>query len=120
MFSNVAEAADLPEIATNRSQRRPGAVPIRRQTGRVGVREPPAPGPSAESGAMLQRDAHSPTPARKGFHDATARATYTSRFRPIALRAVAAGTRQASPALKQHDEARRAELPGVLRHGFCD
>jgi len=68
---------------------------------------------------MLQRDAHSPAPARKGFHDATARATYASRFRPIAIRAVAAGTRQAPAALKQHEE-RKAELPGVLRHGFFD
>ncbi|MCA0417819.1 MAG: hypothetical protein LCH80_03750 [Proteobacteria bacterium] len=69
---------------------------------------------------MLQRDAHSPTPVGKGFHDATARAIYASRFRPIAIRAVAAGTRQISPALKQHGEARKAELPGVLRHGFYD
>ncbi|SDG75735.1 hypothetical protein [Bosea robiniae] len=69
---------------------------------------------------MFQRDTHAPTPARKGFHDATARATYASRFRPIAIRAVAAGTRQAVPALKQHGEARKADLPGVLRHGFHD
>ena len=69
---------------------------------------------------MLQRNAQSPTPVRKGFHDATARATYATLFRPIAIQAVAAGTRQMSPALKQHGEARRAELPGVLRHGFID
>lgn len=69
---------------------------------------------------MFHSDAHSPAPVRQGFHDPTARATYTSRFRPIAIRAVAAGTRQASPALKQHGEARKAELPGVLRHGFHD
>ena len=69
---------------------------------------------------MFQRDSHAPTPARKGFHDAAARASYASRFRPIAIRAVAAGTRQVPPALKQHGEARRAELPGVLRHGFYD
>ena len=69
---------------------------------------------------MLQRDAHFPTPASKGFHDAAARATYASRFRPIAIRAVAAGTRQAPPALKQQGEGRKAELPGVLRHGFFD
>jgi hypothetical protein len=69
---------------------------------------------------MFQRDTHAPTPARKGFHAATARATNATRFRPIAIRAVAAGTRQASPALKEHGEARKAELPGVLRHGFYD
>lgn len=69
---------------------------------------------------MLQRDAHSPTPVRKGFHDATARAIYASRFRPIAIRAVAAGTRQVPPALKLQGEGRKAELPGVLRHGFYD
>lgn len=69
---------------------------------------------------MLQRDAHSPASADKGFHDAKARATYTPLFRPIAIQAVAAGTRQMSPALKQHGEAHRAELPGVLRHGFYD
>lgn len=69
---------------------------------------------------MLQRDAHSPTPVSKGFHDAAARVIYATFFRPIALQAVAAGTRQMSPALKQHGEARKAELPGVLRHGFYD
>lgn len=69
---------------------------------------------------MPQRDTYSPTSANKGFHDAQARATYTPLFRPIAIPAVAAGTRQMSPALKQHGEARRAELPGVLRHGFYD
>ncbi|WP_293812953.1 hypothetical protein [uncultured Bosea sp.] len=69
---------------------------------------------------MLQRDTHSPTPASKGFHDATARATYASRFRPIAIRAVAAGTRQVPATLKLQGEGRKAELPGVLRHGFYD
>ncbi|MBN9452071.1 MAG: hypothetical protein J0I42_08950 [Bosea sp.] len=69
---------------------------------------------------MLQRDSQSPAPTRKGFHDAAARATYASRFRPIAIPAVAAGTRQVPPALKQHGEARQADLPGVLRHGFYD
>lgn len=69
---------------------------------------------------MLQHDARPPIQSRKGFHDATARETYASRFRPIAIQAVAAGTRQPSGALKKHGEARRAELPGVLRHGFDD
>lgn len=69
---------------------------------------------------MLQRNAQPTTPVRKGFHDATARATYATLFRPIAIQAVAAGTRQMSPALKQHGEARRGDLPGVLRHGFID
>ena len=50
----------------------------------------------------------------------SARATYATLFRPIAIQAVAAGTRQMSSAFKQHGEARRADLPGVLRHGFDD
>ncbi len=44
LFSNMAKARGTPENATNRSQRRPGAVPIRRQTDQVGRREPPARG----------------------------------------------------------------------------
>lgn len=69
---------------------------------------------------MLQHDARHQLQLRKGFHDATARETYASQFRPIAIQAVAAGTRQPSGALRQQGEARRAELPGVLRHGFDD
>ncbi|MBD3848771.1 hypothetical protein GGC47_001840 [Bosea sp. OAE752] len=69
---------------------------------------------------MIHLDARSQTQSRKGFHDASARETYASRFRPIAIQAVAAGTRQSSPALRKLDDERRAELPGVLRHGFDD
>ena len=69
---------------------------------------------------MFQHDARPQMQLRKGFHDATARKTYAAHFRPIAIQAVAAGTRQLSGALKKHGEARRTELPGVLRHGFDD
>ncbi|MFJ5368373.1 hypothetical protein ACIPIA_04040 [Bosea sp. CER48] len=69
---------------------------------------------------MLQHHTRHHVQLRKGFHDAAARETYGSQFRPIAIQAVAAGTRQLSGALKKHGEARRTELPGVLRHGFDD
>ncbi|MGO4407236.1 hypothetical protein AB4Z10_23600 [Bosea sp. RAF48] len=69
---------------------------------------------------MFQNDVRPQMQVRKSFHDAAARENYTSQFRPIAIQAVAAGTRQLSGALKKHGEARRTELPGVLRHGFDD
>ncbi len=69
---------------------------------------------------MIHLDARSHTQSRKGFHDASARETYASRFRPIAIQAVAAGTRRNSSALKELGEARKAELPSVLCHGFDD
>ncbi|CAH1671892.1 conserved hypothetical protein [Hyphomicrobiales bacterium] len=69
---------------------------------------------------MFQHDARPQMQMRKGFHDASARETYAPRFRPIAIQAVAAGTRQLSGALRKHGEARRTDLPGVLRHGFSD
>lgn len=69
---------------------------------------------------MFQHDARPQMQMRRGFHDAMARKTYAPLFRPIAIQAVAAGTRQLSRALRKHGEARRAELPGVLRHGFDD
>ena len=73
-----------------------------------------------KSGAMLQHDARPKMQDRRGFHDAKARETYASQFRPIAIQAVAAGTRQMSGALRKHGETRKADLPGVLRHGFAD
>lgn len=54
------------------------------------------------------------------LHDATAREAYASHFRPIAIQAVAAGTRQVSAALQKKDEDQRIELPGILRQGFND
>ncbi|MBN9442624.1 hypothetical protein [Bosea sp. (in: a-proteobacteria)] len=69
---------------------------------------------------MIHLDARSQTQARKGFHDATARETYASHFRPIAIQAVAAGTRRSPQALKDTEGARKTALPGVLRHGFDD
>jgi hypothetical protein len=58
--------------------------------------------------------------ANASFHDAKVKEAYASWFRPIALPAVAAGTRTASAALDKQRDERRAELPGVLRHGFDD
>ncbi len=50
------------------------------------------------------------------FHDASAREAYASRFRPIAIPAILAGTRWTRPALiAQHRDA-----PAFLRHGFDD
>lgn len=69
---------------------------------------------------MAQRDTSPQMQTRKGFHDASAREVYAARFRPIAIQAVAAGTRQLSGALSQHGKVPRPELPGVLRHGFVD
>ncbi|WP_353187437.1 hypothetical protein [Bosea sp. (in: a-proteobacteria)] len=69
---------------------------------------------------MIHLDARSTTQTRKGFHDASARETYASLFRPIAIQAVAAGTRRNSEALRESGEPRKADLPGVLRHGFDD
>lgn len=75
---------------------------------------------SMKSGAMIPLNARPMTQPSASFHDATAREAYASRFRPIAIQAVAAGTRQASAALQKKDEGQRGELPGVLRHGFDD
>lgn len=62
----------------------------------------------------------SPKKPSASFHDTTARAAYASRFRPIAIAAVAAGTRPKVAELRQDDAERRTELPGILRHGFDD
>jgi hypothetical protein len=69
---------------------------------------------------MFHLDARPQAQLRRGFHDTDARAAYASHFRPIAIQAVAAGTRQLSSALRKQGETRKAELPGVLRHGFDD
>jgi hypothetical protein len=69
---------------------------------------------------MIHLDARSQTQSRKGFHDASARAAYASHFRPIAIQAVAAGTRRNTRALNESSEARKADLPSVLRDGFVD
>jgi hypothetical protein len=57
------------------------------------------------------------TPHRHAsFHDASAREAYAARFRPIAIPAVAAGTRSSAQALvKQH-----RDVPAILRHGSED
>ncbi|CAD5277357.1 conserved hypothetical protein [Bosea sp. 62] len=50
------------------------------------------------------------------FHDASAREAYASRFRPIAIPAILAGTRWTPAALtSQH-----RDVPALLRNGFED
>ena len=120
MFSNMAKSGEDARDATNKSRSRPVAVLIRRQPAFVGQRDPAGIGQSVKSGAMTHLNARSHTQSRKGFHDASARETYASRFRPIAIQAVAAGTRRNPHALKESGEARKADLPSVLRHGFDD
>lgn len=66
-----------------------------------------------------------PEPRRKAqpsasFHDDTARQNYSARFRPIAISAVAAGTRRAAPALSGQKEDIPSRLAGVLRRDFDD
>ncbi|PZU88477.1 MAG: hypothetical protein DI527_17375 [Chelatococcus sp.] len=72
-----------------------------------------------KSGAMTSPD-KSRTKPKAGFHDTAAREAYASWFKPIAIPAVAAGTRPRAPELRTGDAERRTELPGVLRHGFDD
>jgi len=56
------------------------------------------------------------TPRSASFHDATAREAYASRFRPIAIPAILAGTRWTSAALiSQH-----RDVPAILRNGSED
>jgi multidrug efflux pump subunit AcrB len=69
---------------------------------------------------MISSNARRMTQPSASLHDAAAREAYASRFRPIGIQAVAAGTRQASTAFQNKCEEQRAELPGVLRHGFDD
>lgn len=75
---------------------------------------------STKSGAMISLNARRTTQPSASFHDATAREAYASRFRPIAIQAIAAGTRKASAALQKKGEEQRVDLPGVLRNGFDD
>jgi hypothetical protein len=75
---------------------------------------------SMKSGAMIPLSPRHTAPRSASFHDATARETYASWFRPIAIPAVAAGTRQVSRAFEKKSEDRRGEIPGVLRNGFDD
>jgi hypothetical protein len=53
------------------------------------------------------------------FHDAQARELYASRYRPIGIRAVRAGTRKADGTFEE-SAADRRELPAVLRDGHHD
>ncbi|SEG61430.1 hypothetical protein SAMN04488115_107336 [Bosea lathyri] len=73
-----------------------------------------------KSGAMIPLNPRSTAPRSASFHDATARETYASWFRPIAIPAVAAGTRQVSRTLERKSEDRRVDIPGVLRDDFDD
>jgi|GEM_PF-3916724 len=50
------------------------------------------------------------------FHDASAREAYASRFRPIAIPAILAGTRWTPAALT----SQRRDVPALLRNGFED
>lgn len=57
-----------------------------------------------------------PTQRSASFHDASAREAYASRFRPIGIPAILAGTRWASAALtSQH-----RDVPAILRNGSED
>jgi hypothetical protein len=55
-------------------------------------------------------------PRSASFHDATAREAYASRFRPIAIPAILAGTRWAPAALTPQ----RRDVPAILRSGSED
>ncbi|MGQ3282549.1 hypothetical protein [Bosea sp. (in: a-proteobacteria)] len=59
-------------------------------------------------------------PAHASFHDAHAREAYSSWFKPIALPALAAGTRRAPAALDHRAKDAPSRLAGVLRNGFDD
>jgi hypothetical protein len=85
----------------------------------VDGQEPSAPvnGVETQMIPVIPREA---VQANASFHDARVKETYASWFRPIALPAVAAGTRSASAALEKQRKELRADLPGVLRHGFDD
>jgi hypothetical protein len=71
-------------------------------------------------GPMRPQDQRQKTQGSASFHDAAARDAYASRFRPIAFRAVAAGTRRASPAEEQKTEKNPDNVPAILRNGFDD
>ncbi len=60
------------------------------------------------------------TQANASFHDATAKEAYASWFRPIALPAVAAGTRRPAAALDTRTKDVPSRPAGVLRHDFDD
>lgn len=67
---------------------------------------------------MTKPSPHCPEPPLASSNHAMATDAETPRFRPIGLRAVAAGTRYASQALQKRDDVRREQAPGVLRDNF--
>jgi hypothetical protein len=69
---------------------------------------------------MIPLSPRRPTQINASFHDPKAWEAYTSRFRPIAIQAVAAGTRRAASALPEDKEDKPSRLAGVLRSDFED
>jgi hypothetical protein len=74
----------------------------------------------AKSEAMIPLSPRPPTHPSASLHDAKAREAYSSRFRPSAIAAVAAGTRCAAPALGEKSEDKPSRPAGVLRDEFDD
>ncbi|HEV7256910.1 MAG TPA: hypothetical protein VGN82_03940 [Bosea sp. (in: a-proteobacteria)] len=69
---------------------------------------------------MTSADPRRKIQTNASFHDSAAREAYASWFRPIALPALAAGTRRPDAALKMRAKDEPSRLAGVLRHGFDD
>jgi hypothetical protein len=120
-FTIVAVACEATQIALNRSRWRRRAVAIAGQgVGMTVARNHRHAVWPTKSRSMTPADTRRKTQAHASFHDATAREAYASWFRPIALPAVAAGTRRPVAALDTREKDTPSRLAGVLRNGFDD